>query len=382
MAVRVEAKDGGCAALIHPTHSVERSLLRLPQPHRQLGHSAEQARLYKSRRFKATLNKWHSEYGFLALLGANPEKNIVEALNASGEKHLAFEATLKIRGQNYEVKVVTCEVPVCAKGNQVLHKGDVVTVYPVCGPSVYVIPALTELRSSVPEKVTTRPCKNTAVGAAQAVSKNANRAKSSVAEAEIFDNAYAAGKFDDESRYVSVTDPKTRKSQKYEILSKEDDGSLLVKTEGGKIDKIKPSEVSIKPNKAAKFYFKARENISADTLIKDAQKAEKNLERPSFSKAEVNKNAQLSDSQKISKLESLRQEMAKQNKIEIPLLTQVQKDAMAKVHEDGAQVFNLTLSQKKNRIRILKEAGYSRRHSFGNGCRNFWLKQRHQCTFF
>jgi Fe-S cluster assembly iron-binding protein IscA len=57
MAVRVEAKDGGCTVLIHPTHSVERSLLRLPQPHRQLGHSAEQARLYKSRRFKATLNK-------------------------------------------------------------------------------------------------------------------------------------------------------------------------------------------------------------------------------------------------------------------------------------------------------------------------------------
>jgi Fe-S cluster assembly iron-binding protein IscA len=56
-AVRVEAKDGGCTVLIHPTHSVERSLLRLPQPHRQLGHSAEQARLYKSRRFKATLNK-------------------------------------------------------------------------------------------------------------------------------------------------------------------------------------------------------------------------------------------------------------------------------------------------------------------------------------
>jgi hypothetical protein len=83
----------------------------------------------------------------------------LKALQDQGVESLGFDAKIKIKDQDYEVRVITCELPTCTDYGKTFSKGDLVSVVPLCGPGVLQIPTIAHLTQAHPRKIKIKNCK-------------------------------------------------------------------------------------------------------------------------------------------------------------------------------------------------------------------------------
>jgi hypothetical protein len=93
-----------------------------------------------------------------AILSSYESHTLHEADKIFEEKgitNLAFDMRVEIRGEIYEVRVVTCEKNSCGEGSV---KGDIVSIIPLCGPQVYEIPRRSKVRDNHFGRTIIRTC--------------------------------------------------------------------------------------------------------------------------------------------------------------------------------------------------------------------------------
>ncbi len=75
-------------------------------------------------------------------------------------KAFGFDAKIKIANEDHVVRVVVCEVPKCVdvnRPNDIFTKGDIVSVFPICGSRVVKVPIVAELLTKAIKPVKCKP---------------------------------------------------------------------------------------------------------------------------------------------------------------------------------------------------------------------------------
>lgn len=101
----------------------------------------------------------HRAAQILSELPPGPREAQLKALQDQGVDSLGFDAKIKIKDQDYEVRIVTCELPTCGDGGKTFSKGDLISVIPLCGPGVLQIPTMSHLSQPHPRKIKVKNCK-------------------------------------------------------------------------------------------------------------------------------------------------------------------------------------------------------------------------------